>query len=170
MEEDNSWEAYLESRLLATGRVSAAGLASEENGVVYACVAYNDDNDENFDKWNLFYKEDYDIEIEDEEGNKTTKTINEGQVLLNVFTEGNAPDGVWLGGKKYQFINIDRDVEYEGYVFDVATCAKLKGGFHMIKIPGGNILIAFYDEEKEQDRGNSIVAALAFSKELAECS
>ncbi|ETW18739.1 profilin [Plasmodium falciparum Vietnam Oak-Knoll (FVO)] len=85
-------------------------------------------------------------------GTKTTKTINEGQTILVVFNEGYAPDGVWLGGTKYQFINIERDLEFEGYNFDVATCAKLKGGLHLVKVPGGNILVVLYDEEKEQDR------------------
>lgn len=88
-------------------------------------------------------------------GNKSQKTINEGQTLLTVFKEGYAPDGVWLGGTKYQFINIERDLEFEGYTFDVATCAKLKGGLHLIKVPGGNILVVLYDEEKEHDRGRS---------------
>ncbi|ETW56811.1 profilin [Plasmodium falciparum Palo Alto/Uganda] len=103
-------------------------------------------------------------------GTKTTKTINEGQTILVVFNEGYAPDGVWLGGTKYQFINIERDLEFEGYNFDVATCAKLKGGLHLVKVPGGNILVVLYDEEKEQDRGNSKIAALTFAKELAESS
>ncbi|KJP86789.1 profilin [Plasmodium fragile] len=167
-EEEYSWDSYLNDRLLATNQVSAAGLASEEDGVVYACVAQADENNPEFDKWTLFYKEDYEIEVEDENGNKSKKTINEGQTLLTVFKEGYAPDGVWLGGTKYQFINIERDLEFEGYTFDVATCAKLKGGLHLIKVPGGNILVVLYDEEKEHDRGNSKVAALTFSKELAE--
>ncbi|SBT35546.1 hypothetical protein POVWA1_027920 [Plasmodium ovale wallikeri] len=158
MEEDYSWDNYLNDRLLATNQVSAAGLASA------------DENDPNFDKWSLFYKEDYEIEVEDENGTKSKKTINEGQTLLTVFKEGYAPDGVWLGGVKYQFINIERDLEFEGYTFDVATCAKLKGGLHLIKVPGGNILVVLYDEEKEHDRGNSKIAALTFSKELAESS
>ncbi|KAI4839551.1 profilin [Plasmodium brasilianum] len=168
MEEEYSWDSYLNDRLLSTNQVSAAGLASEEDGVVYACVAQADENDPNFDKWTLFYKEDYEIEVEDENGNKSKKTINEGQTLLTVFKEGYAPDGVWLGGTKYQFINIEKDLDFEGCTFDVATCAKLKGGLHLVKVPGGNILVVIYDEEKEQDRGNSKIAALTFSKELAE--
>ncbi|SBT01609.1 profilin, putative (PFN) [Plasmodium malariae] len=66
MEEEYSWDSYLNDRLLSTNQVSAAGLASEEDGVVYACVAQADENDPNFDKWTLFYKEDYEIEVEDE--------------------------------------------------------------------------------------------------------
>lgn len=93
------------------------------------------------------------ILLSPQNGNKSKKTINEGQTLLTVFKEGYAPDGVWLGGTKYQFINIERDLEFEGYTFDVATCAKLKGGLHLIKVPGGNILVVLYDEEKEHDRG-----------------
>ncbi|CAD2090499.1 profilin, putative [Plasmodium vinckei lentum] len=166
--EEYSWENFLNDKLLATNQVCAAGLASEEDGVVYECVAAPDENNPDFDKWTLFYKEDYDIEIEDESGNKSTKTISEGQIILTMFNEGYAPDGIWLGGTKYQFINMEKGLDYEGYSFDVATCAKLKGGMHIIKVGGGHILIVLYDEEKEQDRGNSKNAALAFSKELAE--
>lgn len=168
MEEDNAWETYLSDRFLSTNQVYAAGLASDEDGVVYACAVLPDENNPDLDKWSLFYKEDFDIEVEGEEGEKISKTINEGQTILTVFNEGYAPDGVWLGGNKYQFIQIDRGFEFEGYNFDVATCARLKGGCHLVKVPGGNILIALYDEEKEQDRGNSKIASLTFAKELAE--
>lgn len=168
MEEDYSWESYLQERFISTNQVYAAGLASDENGVVYACAVQYDDNNPDFDKWSLFYKDDFTIEVEGEDGEKISKTINEGQTILTLFNEGYAPDGVWLGGTKYQFINLDREFEYEGYNFDVATCAKLKGGCHLVKIPGGNILIALYDEEREHDRGNSRIASLNFAKELAE--
>ncbi|ETW42863.1 profilin [Plasmodium falciparum NF135/5.C10] len=49
MAEEYSWDSYLNDRLLATNQVSGAGLASEEDGVVYACVAQGEESDPNFD-------------------------------------------------------------------------------------------------------------------------
>lgn len=45
-------------------------------------------------------------------------------------------------------------------------CARPKGGAHLIKTQNGSIVIALYDEEKEQDKGNSRTTALAFAEYL----
>lgn len=56
--------------------------------------------------------------------------------------------------------------EYGDAEFDTVLLAKPKGGAHLVKTPGGSVVIALYDEEKDQNKGASRISALGFAEFL----
>ena len=59
-----------------------------------------------------------------------------------------------------------RDFTYNDQNYDVAILGKNKGGGFLIKTPNDNVVIALYDEEKEQNKADALTTALAFAEYL----
>ncbi|CEL94628.1 unnamed protein product [Vitrella brassicaformis CCMP3155] len=150
--------------LVDTGYCFAGGLASVENGAVYAAAPVAESAG-----WAYMYKEDHDEEFPNETGDATeTVTINEPHNIKQAITEGRCPHGVWFGGVKYKVIRQDLNFESGDYSFNCVVLAKEKGGGHLVATPGGTIVIALFDENLEQTSGNCRRVALAFAEYLAE--
>eukprot|EP01069_Polyplicarium_translucidae_P005352 Polyplicarium_translucidae@DN2767_c0_g1_i6.p3 len=158
----SEWDAVVKEWTVDTGHCYAGALANAEDGAIYACAASTGD------AWGLVYKEDYKVDIEDEEGKKKATAINEPGTILTGITEGEAPLGVWIGGVKYKVIRLEKDFEYGDHSFDCLLCARPKAGAHLVKTAtaNGSIVIVLYDEAQEQTTGNAKICALAFADYL----
>ncbi|XP_058515689.1 profilin-like [Ochotona princeps] len=155
------WDKMCQEWLPATGYCSAGGLCSAVDGVIYA--AANTDTR----GWGVLYKEDHEQDVLGEDGNPVGKmTINEGSTIKKAMDEGAAPEGVWIAGVKYKVVRPEKEVEYNGALYDTVMCARHKGGAHLVRTPKGTIVVAIYDEEKEQSAGSSRDCALAFAHHL----
>nr|AGW51294.1 profilin-like protein [Sarcocystis neurona] len=155
------WDTLCQDWLPGTGYCSAGGLCSAEDGVIYAAASNSHKG------WAVLYRDDHEQDELGEDGNPIGKvTINEGSTIKKAMEEGSAPNGVWIGGVKYKVVRPEKNVEYNGIMYDTVMCARPKGGAHLIKTPKGTIIVAVYDEEKEQSAGNSRTCALAFAHHL----
>uniref|UniRef100_UPI0001E3062A Inflammatory profilin n=1 Tax=Toxoplasma gondii TaxID=5811 RepID=UPI0001E3062A len=157
----SDWDPVVKEWLVDTGYCCAGGIANAEDGVVFAAAADDDDG------WSKLYKDDHEEDTIGEDGNACGKvSINEASTIKAAVDDGSAPNGVWIGGQKYKVVRPEKGFEYNDCTFDITMCARSKGGAHLIKTPNGSIVIALYDEEKEQDKGNSRTSALAFAEYL----
>eukprot|EP00923_Selenidium_pygospionis_P042397 GHVN01073352.1.p1 GENE.GHVN01073352.1~~GHVN01073352.1.p1 ORF type:complete len:107 (-),score=18.91 GHVN01073352.1:241-540(-) len=93
-------------------------------------------------------------------------TISEPTTILQAVNDGTAPQGVWIGGVKYKVVLPQNQFEYNDQNYDIVLCAKSKGGLFLVKTTGGSIVVALYDEEKEQTKGGAKTTALAFAEYL----
>eukprot|EP00923_Selenidium_pygospionis_P017381 GHVN01030566.1.p1 GENE.GHVN01030566.1~~GHVN01030566.1.p1 ORF type:complete len:163 (+),score=25.60 GHVN01030566.1:187-675(+) len=154
------WDSTVKEWLVDTGYCCSGGLASAEDGVMYAAAV--DDGD----AWAVLYADDHEQDMEQDDGSMKKETINEPTTILQAVNDGKAPSGVWLGGTKYKVVLTEPQFEYNDQNYDVVLCAKSKGGMFLIKTPGGSIVVACWDEEKEQTKGGAKTTALAFAEYL----
>lgn len=121
------------------------------------------------DGWERLYKDDHEEDVLEEDGETVSKKpINEATTIKQAIETGSSPEGVWLGGVKYKIVQTEKKFEYNDQEFDTCLVAKNKGGAHLIKTANGSVVIAIFDEEKEQDKGNSKSTALAFAEYLVQ--
>eukprot|EP00922_Rhytidocystis_sp_ex-Travisia-forbesii_P055455 GHVS01082108.1.p1 GENE.GHVS01082108.1~~GHVS01082108.1.p1 ORF type:complete len:165 (+),score=31.33 GHVS01082108.1:342-836(+) len=158
------WDGVVKEWLVDPGQCSAGGLASTEDFAVYAAAA-----EENVDGWSLLYADDHTQEVLGEDGETMVSVdIKEADTIKQAVEDGRAPNGMWLGTQKYKVVRQEKDFPYGELKFDLTFCAKTKGGCHIVKTEGGALIIAIYDEDKEQTAGNSKGAALAFAEYMAQ--
>lgn len=159
----SDWDPVVKEWLVDTGYCCAGGIANAEDGVVFSAAA------DDADGWSKLYKEDHEEDVLGEDGETVTKTsVNEGATIKAAIETGSSPEGVWIGGVKYKVVQSEKKFEYNDQEFDTCLVAKTKGGAHLIKTVNGSIVIAIFDEEKEQDKGNSRGTALAFAEYLVQ--
>lgn len=159
----SEWDPVVREWLVDTGYCCAGGIANAEDGAVFSAAA--DDGD----GWSRLFKEDHEEDTLGEDGETVTKkVINEGSTLKAAMDTGSVPEGVWIGGVKYKLVQSEKKFEYNDQEFDTCLLAKNKGGAHLIKTVNGSIVVAMFDEEKDQDKGNSMGTALAFAEYLAQ--
>eukprot|EP00920_Eleutheroschizon_duboscqi_P027103 GHVT01066351.1.p1 GENE.GHVT01066351.1~~GHVT01066351.1.p1 ORF type:complete len:164 (+),score=33.80 GHVT01066351.1:245-736(+) len=159
----SDWDPVVKEWLVDVGACYAGGIANAADGVVFAAAADDEDG------WSKLVAEDHEQEMPDETGESTTKvSINEPTTLLQAVTDGRAPQGVWFGKVKHKIVGTEKDFEYNDCVFTISMCARPKGGAHLITTPNGSVVIAMFDEGKDQSKGNSRTAALAFAEYLVQ--
>lgn len=157
------WDPVVKEWLIDTGYCCAGGIANADSGAVFSAAA--DDGD----GWSKLYADDHEEDVLQEDGETTAKTtITEANTIKAAIETGSSPEGVWLGGTKYKIVQTEKKFEYNDQEFDTCLVAKNKGGAHLIKTINGSVVIAIFDEEKEQDKGNSKASALAFAEYLAQ--
>lgn len=156
----SEWSATIQQWLIDPGYCYAAGLASAETGEAYAAAGTTDD------PMSCIYCADHEEKIPNEAGGEDEVVINEPLTILSAATEFSAPNGVWIGKEKYKIVRPEPEFEYNDETFCCVFCAKSKGGAYLVKTSGGSIVIALYDEEKEQSSGQAKTGALAFAQYL----
>ncbi|CDJ69909.1 profilin family protein, putative, partial [Eimeria necatrix] len=118
------------------------------------------------DPWEVLVKTDYEIEVPQEDGSTLSCACDEAETLRQAVVEGRAPQGVYIGGTKYKLAEVKRDFTFNDQNYDVAILGKNKGGGFLIKTPNENVVIALYDEEKEQNKADALTTALNFAEYL----
>ncbi|KAF8820609.1 profilin PRF [Cardiosporidium cionae] len=163
--DDSGWSETIREWLIDGGHCVAGALASAEDGIIYAACYSDHVGDE--EAFAYVYSDDHEEETLADDGESTKAvTINEPTTILQAVDEGKAPDGVWLGGRKFKLVDKDSSVEYNECVFNCLVLARSKGGATVVKTSGGTIIIAIYDDDLDQRKGNCRQAALAFSENL----
>eukprot|EP00922_Rhytidocystis_sp_ex-Travisia-forbesii_P021704 GHVS01031776.1.p1 GENE.GHVS01031776.1~~GHVS01031776.1.p1 ORF type:complete len:185 (-),score=57.21 GHVS01031776.1:497-988(-) len=158
------WDPTVKEWLVDPQQCCAGGLASTDDYAVYAAGA-----EEGVEAWGLLYAEDHEQEVLADDGESMiTVTINEASTIKQAVEDGRAPNGLWLGGVKYKVVRQEKDFPYGENKFDITFCAKNKGGCHVVKTENGTVVIAMYDEDKEQTAGNSKSAALLFAEYMEQ--
>eukprot|EP01068_Selenidium_serpulae_P010807 Selendium_serpulae@DN5535_c0_g1_i5.p1 len=157
----SEWDGTVKEWLVDGGYCSAGGLANAEDGVVYAAAASEEEGDEG---WSVLYKDDHEVPVAQEDGSEVNETINEASTIRSAAIEFKAPKGLWIGGTKYKVVKPQQAFDYNDVTVDVINCAKEKGGCVLVKTSGGSIVIAMFDENKEQTNSGCMGAALAFAE------
>eukprot|EP00933_Yihiella_yeosuensis_P082925 TRINITY_DN96963_c0_g1_i1.p2 TRINITY_DN96963_c0_g1~~TRINITY_DN96963_c0_g1_i1.p2 ORF type:complete len:194 (-),score=50.61 TRINITY_DN96963_c0_g1_i1:88-594(-) len=163
MAEEASWDQTLEEWVTSEGYCCAAGLAQLEDGAFYAAAPVADEKG-----WGLIYKDPHEEDITQEDGVSTKKmTVTEAVTLLHVCKNKGTtpPEGLWLGGAKYQITKKDLEYEVGEHKVQLFQCARPKKGVYIL-VTNTQILCVFYDEEQSQTAGNALKTGSAFAEYL----
>ncbi|CDJ60740.1 profilin family protein, putative [Eimeria maxima] len=159
----SAWDTSVKEWLVDTGRVCAGAVASlADEGRIFGCAIDN----ENESAWEKLIKNNYKIEMMKEDGEIELIDCYEHELLRHAIVDGKAPNGVYIGGIKYKLAEVKRDFTYNDQNYDIAILGKNKGGGFLIKTPNDNVVVALYDEEKEQNKADALTTALAFAEYL----
>lgn len=164
-EETAAWDATVQEWLVDTGKVCAGGVCSIASGCRFFGVASDNPNDPE-GPWGPVVKSGYKIEVSQEDGSKQEVEIDEGETIRQAIVDGKAPNGVYMGGTRYQLTEVKREFENNGQNYDIAILGRNKGGAFLIKTPNENVAVAIFDEEKEQNKADALGTALAFADYL----
>ncbi|CDI87585.1 profilin family protein, putative [Eimeria praecox] len=157
-----AWDTSVKEWLIDTGRVYAGGVASIADGCRLFGAAI--DNDEN--PWSQLVKTGYQIDVIQEDGSTTQCDCDEAETLRQAIVDGRAPNGVYIGGVKYKLAELKKEFSFNDQNYDVAILGKNKGGGFLIRTPNDNVVVALYDEEKEQNKADALTTALNFADYL----
>ncbi|AFZ79504.1 hypothetical protein BEWA_023530 [Theileria equi strain WA] len=157
------WVPILKQLALENNACYGAGIANGEDCELFVAA----DLDHEGLNWDSVYKDPYEFVCNDEAGNPITHNIDEKFTIQEVFEKKFSTNGIFLGGEKYTFASHDASVEVGQHSFECICAAKNKGGCHLIKTPGGYIVIVVYDEGRGQDKISSRMAAFALAEYLA---
>eukprot|EP00921_Rhytidocystis_pertsovi_P011860 GHVQ01019211.1.p2 GENE.GHVQ01019211.1~~GHVQ01019211.1.p2 ORF type:complete len:163 (-),score=38.55 GHVQ01019211.1:116-604(-) len=156
------WDSVVKEWLVDPGYCCAGGLTASEDCVVYSAAADDDSG------WAKLYKDPHEQTVMGPDGEtEETVTITEADTIKTSVETGEAKQGLWLGGDKYRVVRIEKGFEYQDTKFDLVFAAKNKGGCFLVKTEN-SVVIALYDEEKDQTAGNAKGAALAFALYMAQ--
>nr|AAW31899.1 19 kDa sporozoite antigen [Eimeria tenella] len=157
-----AWDTSVREWLVDTGRVFAGGVASIADGCrLFGAAVEGEGN-----AWEELVKTNYQIEVPQEDGTSISVDCDEAETLRQAVVDGRAPNGVYIGGTKYKLAEVKRDFTFNDQNYDVAILGKNKGGGFLIKTPNENVVIALYDEEKEQNKADALTTALNFAEYL----
>jgi len=168
MAEESSWDQTIDDWLCgeeALNACCAGGLAQQEDGMFYAAAPVAAEAG-----WALIYKEDHEEDVLQEDGETTKKqTISESVALKGLASTGKAPQsGLWFAGEKYRITRFGDEELGEKTVkwyFCAAALSANQGGAHVV-VTTTQIVVGFYNEEKNQTSGNCKKAVLAFAEYL----
>eukprot|EP00933_Yihiella_yeosuensis_P023956 TRINITY_DN1858_c0_g1_i1.p1 TRINITY_DN1858_c0_g1~~TRINITY_DN1858_c0_g1_i1.p1 ORF type:complete len:169 (+),score=48.58 TRINITY_DN1858_c0_g1_i1:109-615(+) len=164
MAEEGSWDQTLDEWVISEGYCCAAGLAQLEDAAFYAAAPVADEKG-----WGIIYKDPHEEDITQDDGVSTKKMqVTEANTLLHLCKNGGntAPEGLWLGGKKYQITKKDLEYECGEHKVQLFQCARPKAGVYIL-VTTTQILACFYDEEQGQTAGNALKTGAAFAEYLA---
>jgi len=147
------WNEYVQQWLIEPGWCDSGGLASVEDGSLYAAAPED-----------KMWQSVYDVEVENDNFEMVSKNVEEPKLLYEVCTKkSGVKGGLWLAGVKYTFVKTDN---IDG--FDVVVFAKNKGGLFVVLTGNGSAVLATFDENQEMTSGNCCESAMGFAKYLAE--
>ncbi|KAL7065805.1 hypothetical protein ACR3K2_37550 [Cryptosporidium serpentis] len=158
----SAWDNLLKEWLIDSDSACLAGLCSIDDISIYAACAAEGN------PWEELIKEDHEVNVTQVDGvSEAPETVNELSTVLNAVNEGCSPKGVWVGGKQYRIISVEKDFEQNNVNVDVIFCTRSQGGCFLINTGNGNVIISVYDETKNQVAGNCKKNALLFAEYLA---
>lgn len=157
-----AWDSSVQEWLIDTGKVCGGGVASISDG----CRLFGAATDSGGNAWDEMVKSGYQIEIVNEDGSTQQADCVESDTVKQAIVDGKAPNGVYIGGTKFKLAELKKDFEHNGQNYDIAILGKNKGGGFLIKTPNDNVVIAVYDEEKEQNKADALSTALNFADYL----
>lgn len=156
-----SWDDMAKTWLTDTGSVCVGGICSMEG------VFYGTSIDCEGDSWKEVVREDHEEDVIQADGvSYAPEMINDRTTLCQAINEGKAPNGVWIAGKKYRVNKIEKDFQQNGSLFNVTFCNKPQGGCFLVETPNGNVVVAAYDESKDQAPGDCKTVALNLAEYL----
>ncbi|OII70820.1 sporozoite antigen [Cryptosporidium ubiquitum] len=157
----SEWDDMVKEWLIDTGNVCAGGLCSSD-GAFYAASA------DQGDAWQTLVRDDHEENVIQPDGvSVAAEVINDQSTIFQAISEGKAPNGVWLGGNKYKIIRVEKDFQQNDATLDVIFCNKSQGGCFLVNTKNGNVVVAVYDECKDQSSGNCKKVALDLAEYLA---
>lgn len=168
-EEDTAaWDGTVQEWLVDGGKVWAGGVCSIASGCRFFGVAHDQPRDPDNPEaaWLPVVKSGYKIDVTKPDGTVESVDCDESETIRQAIVDGKAPNGVYIGGVKYQLTEIKRDFENNGQNYDIAILGRTKGGGFLIKTPNDNVAVALFDEEKEQNKADALGAALLFADYL----
>ncbi|EEA05249.1 uncharacterized protein CMU_043230 [Cryptosporidium muris RN66] len=156
----SAWDNLLKEWLIDTKTVCLAGLCSISSHSIYA--ACSDEGD----PWKELIKEDHEVNVTQVDGvSEAPETVNELSTIISAVSEGSSPKGVWVGGKQYRIISVEKGFEQNN--INVIFCTRNQGGCFLVDTGNDNVVICVYDETKNQVAGNCKKNALVFAEYLA---
>lgn len=157
-----SWDDMVKEWLTDTGSVCAGGVCSLE-GVFYGTSI--DTGDDSCKA--IVREEDHEEDVIQADGvSYAPEPINDRSTLCQAINEGKAPKGLWIAGNKYKVINVEKDFQQNGSLFNVTFCNKSQGGCFLVETQNGNVVVAVYDESKDQSPGDCKTVALNLAEYL----
>lgn len=134
-----SWQAYVDTQLIATGQVKQAALLSCEDASVWASTPD-------------FMPRTYDAPITLEDGSDSTAAVNEAEVLVKLMNTGEAGLlGLRVNGEKYQILRTYHEPA-------VTVYGKKKRGGICITRTNMVLVVGVYDENENQTSGGCNLA------------
>ncbi|TRY52558.1 Profilin [Cryptosporidium tyzzeri] len=156
----SEWDDMVKEWLIDTGSVCAGGLCSID-GAFYAASA------DQGDAWKTLVREDHEENVIQSDGvSEAAEMINDQTTLCQAISEGKAPNGVWVGGNKYKIIRVEKDFQQNDATVHVTFCNKPQGGCFLVDTQNGTVVVAVYDESKDQSSGNCKKVALQLAEYL----
>lgn len=132
------WDEKLQELLVNPGCFTSAGIASQADGLVFACSEGGEAR---------LQMPEY-MQVSEEKSEEMP--IKEAEILKFTIEKGHAPEtGLWLAGRKFRILRIDLDDE--PYTTLVAVSTKWRrDGLGVVAIStGANILLCRFDEPGE---------------------
>ncbi|GFE54888.1 profilin PRF [Babesia ovis] len=157
------WVPTIKQLALADNACYGCGIANAEDGELFSAA----DIDHEDLCWDSVYRDPYEFEATDENGQPIKHHITEKATIKEVFEKQHSSIGIFIGGNKYTFANYDDDCPVGDYTFKCVSAAKNKGGAHLVMTPGGYIVICVFDENRGQNKTSSRMAAFALAEYMA---
>ncbi|KAK1443707.1 dynein light chain 2a [Babesia gibsoni] len=157
------WVPTIKQLALADNACFGCGIANAEDGELFSAA----DLDHEDLCWDSVYRDPYDFVGADEGGQPKTYQIVEKATIQEVFEKKCSSIGIFIGGNKYTFATYDDDCQVGSYTFECVSAAKNKGGAHLVKTPGGYLIICVFDENRGQNKTSSRMAAFALAEYMA---
>lgn len=133
----------MEEQVTSDGHCYAVGMANCDDGLFHSAAPVAVGKG-----WSAIFKEDHKEEEMQEDGSRTTLSINEGWQLKLLVEDRKTPKGgIWFGGNRFRILRIDPNFEVrelgERSVFWAhGSCSKGKG-VHIIST-GCQIIVGVY--------------------------
>ncbi|KAK2195547.1 bifunctional Profilin superfamily/Profilin [Babesia duncani] len=160
----SDWVPTIKTLALSNNAAFGAGIANAADGELFAAA----DIDHEDLCWDSVYKDPYEYTYNDDNGKQQKHQIEEKVTIKEAFDNKSSTLGIFIGGEKYTFASYYGDLEVGAYTFEGISAAKPKGGAHLIKTPGGYIVIVVYDESRGQDKIKSRMAAISLAEYMAQ--
>ncbi|KAK1939508.1 Profilin [Babesia divergens] len=157
------WVPTIKQLALADNACYGCGIANAEDGELFSAA----DIDHEELCWDSVYSDPYEFEGVDESGQAKKYHIVEKSTIQEVFENKRSSIGIFIGGHKYTFATYDDDCQSGAYTFQCVSAAKNKGGAHLVRTPGGYIVICVFDETRGQNKTTSRMAAFALAEYMA---
>lgn len=157
----SEWDDMVKEWLIDTGNACAGGLCSSADGSFYAASV------DQGDAWKTLVREDHEENVIQEDGvSEACEMINDQATICQAICEGKAPNGVWVAGNKYKIIRVEKDFQQNDATLNVIFCNRSQGGCFLVDTQNGTVVVAVYDESKEQSSGNCKKIALQLAEYL----
>lgn len=163
-DEDDSFQAALD-KMVACGSACAVALAhpatsEEEAGWIWSVAPI--DNEEG---WSLFWKDNHEEDITQEDMSKKRVVIEEHEGLLEAVAGRSVPTGLWFGGERFSITSSTVDDMF-GTDTRIVLAVKARMGVCIVSPEDYMIILGMYDEERGQSAGGCMKACMVMAAAL----
>eukprot|EP00915_Cephaloidophora_sp_WS-2016_P005827 GHVH01007701.1.p1 GENE.GHVH01007701.1~~GHVH01007701.1.p1 ORF type:complete len:148 (-),score=21.81 GHVH01007701.1:55-498(-) len=130
----SEWDETVKEWLTDSGKCFAAGFANAD-GRMYA--AYSTEGS----GWEVMWNEDEEKPIAQEDGTDVMEVVNEAETIQAAIETGRTPKGLYVGGKKYRIVRLEKEFDYNDQTYVLLTCGCPGGGLVLAKTTNGTIVL-----------------------------